>query len=107
MPVSPQGSDEALQVTFFDAHGDAKNTVSYTRAELDVHLRLAYACTIHKAQGCEFKAVVVVLSVEHMVGGACTSHVLQARWTHARTHGELLYLAAHSSGCRFILEVHT
>eukprot|EP00041_Stephanoeca_diplocostata_P028152 m.788111 g.788111 ORF g.788111 m.788111 type:complete len:958 (+) comp23313_c0_seq1:289-3162(+) len=60
------GSDEALQVTFSDAHGDAKNIVSYTRAELDVHLRLAYACTVHKAQGCEFKAVIVVLSVEHM-----------------------------------------
>lgn len=38
--------------------------VSYTRSELD-EIMLAYAATVHKAQGSEFSCCIVVLSTQH------------------------------------------
>jgi exodeoxyribonuclease V alpha subunit len=40
--------------------------VSYPQEDLD-ELALAYACSIHKSQGSEFPAVVVVLHTQHFV----------------------------------------
>jgi exodeoxyribonuclease V alpha subunit len=40
--------------------------VAYEESELD-QLTLAYACTIHKSQGSEFKAVVLALAKSHFV----------------------------------------
>lgn len=42
---NPQGSAEALQVSF----GDGR-VVSYAAHEIDDHLLLAYASTVHKSQ---------------------------------------------------------
>jgi exodeoxyribonuclease V alpha subunit len=50
--------DRSLVVTF-----DGR-PVSYESAELD-ELVLAYACTIHKSQGSEYPAVVVLLHTQH------------------------------------------
>lgn len=61
------GIVEALDVTEgtlrvrFDGHGE---TVKYERGDLDT-LALAYAITVHKSQGSEYPAVVVVLSTQH------------------------------------------
>lgn len=43
--------------------------MSYTRDEIDANLCLAYACTVHKAQGSEYDAVVIVLDSDqnHML----------------------------------------
>ena len=43
-----------------------ERTVSYDWADLD-EISLAYACSIHKSQGSEFPAVVVVLHTQHFV----------------------------------------
>ena len=61
----PQGGLEAIEVTFATALGNERK-ITYSRHELDQQLVLAYATTIHKAQGCEYEAVVVVLSTEQM-----------------------------------------
>jgi exodeoxyribonuclease V alpha subunit len=57
---------EALQVTFSNIRG-ASRVVSYSHSELDEHLTLSYATTIHKSQGCEYPAVVVVLSTDQIL----------------------------------------
>lgn len=43
--------------------------MSYTRDEIDANLCLAYACTVHKAQGSEYDAVVILLDSDqnHML----------------------------------------
>jgi exodeoxyribonuclease V alpha subunit len=46
--------------------GLASREVTYGRGDLD-ELTLAYACTIHKSQGSEYPAVVVVLLTSHFV----------------------------------------
>jgi exodeoxyribonuclease V alpha subunit len=56
--VDEQG--QALTVSFDD------RTVSYDWQDLD-GITLAYACSIHKSQGSEFPAVVVVLHTQHYV----------------------------------------
>jgi exodeoxyribonuclease V alpha subunit len=43
-----------------------ERTVRYESADLD-QLSLAYACSIHKSQGSEFPAVVIVLHTQHYV----------------------------------------
>jgi exodeoxyribonuclease V alpha subunit len=43
-----------------------ERSVQYESAELD-QLSLAYACSIHKSQGSEFPAVVIVLHTQHYV----------------------------------------
>jgi exodeoxyribonuclease V alpha subunit len=45
---------------------DAERVVTYERGDLD-ELTLAYACTVHKAQGSEYPAVVVPLLTTHFV----------------------------------------
>lgn len=55
---------KAVDVTFRGVHGDTR-TVTYTLAELEANLALAYACTIHKSQGSEYDAVVLVLDMTH------------------------------------------
>lgn len=57
---------ESLQVTFSNARGKSR-VISYSHSELDEHLTLSYATTIHKAQGCEYPAVVVVLSSDQLM----------------------------------------
>jgi exodeoxyribonuclease V alpha subunit len=58
--VSVNGEEEGLVVGF-----DGRE-VPYEGAELD-ELTLAYACTIHKAQGSEYPAVVVPMLTSHFV----------------------------------------
>ena len=58
--------EEALRVNFQIIKMGVK-TVSYTRGEVHENLRLAYACTVHKSQGCEYKVVVIVLSMDQSV----------------------------------------
>lgn len=41
-----------------------ENVVTYTKDDLD-DLQLAYATTIHKAQGCEYDTVIIPLSFQH------------------------------------------
>ena len=53
-------SSKTLSVSFDD------RTVEYVGDELD-ELTLAYACTIHKSQGSEYPAVVVVLDSSHFI----------------------------------------
>jgi exodeoxyribonuclease V alpha subunit len=53
---------QAVVVRFED--GEGSRELKYELAELD-QLALAYACTIHKAQGSEFPAVVVAVAREH------------------------------------------
>ncbi len=60
--VSPE--DNTLTVQFDDADGTRK--VTYERDRLK-ELRLAYATSIHKSQGSEYPAVVVVLLSQHFV----------------------------------------
>lgn len=55
-----RGTPEALHVRFTSGR-----VISYTHAELDEKLTLAYATTIHKAQGCEYPAVVIPMFMEH------------------------------------------
>jgi exodeoxyribonuclease V alpha subunit len=43
-----------------------ERSVQYEAADLD-QLSLAYACSIHKSQGSEFPAVVIVLHTQHYV----------------------------------------
>ena len=57
---------ESLQITFSNARGKSR-VVSYSHSELDEHLTLSYATTIHKSQGCEYPAVVVVLSSDQLM----------------------------------------
>jgi exodeoxyribonuclease V alpha subunit len=53
--------DEAARELVVDFEGKA---VAYEFGELD-ELTLAYALTIHKAQGCEYPAVVIPLHTQH------------------------------------------
>jgi hypothetical protein len=60
---SSEKEKKAVQVTF--ATGDGKSReVWYSREEIDANLCLAYACTVHKAQGSEYDVVVIVLDTE-------------------------------------------
>jgi exodeoxyribonuclease V alpha subunit len=54
--------ERSLTVTFPDPSGDRQ--VAYSQEELG-QLQLGYATTVHKAQGSEYRAVVVVLSSQH------------------------------------------
>ncbi len=60
------------QVTAVDPEGGAlavlfgENQVTYLRGELD-QLELAYALTVHKSQGSEFPAVVLVVHTSHYI----------------------------------------
>ena len=58
--VALDKSERKLTVQF-----DGRNVV-YTEAELD-ELTLAYATSIHKSQGSEYKAVIVLLLTQHFV----------------------------------------
>lgn len=60
--VSPE--ENTLTVQFDDADGTRK--VTYEKEQLK-ELRLAYATSIHKSQGSEYPAVVVVLLSQHFV----------------------------------------
>jgi len=57
------GVDEEERKLIVDIEG---NPVSYTPADID-ELVLAYAISIHKSQGSEYKAVVIPLNTEHFV----------------------------------------
>ena len=54
--------DRALTVSFPDPAGERE--VAYSQDELR-QLQLGYATTVHKAQGSEYRAVVLVLSAQH------------------------------------------
>jgi len=54
--------DETLVVDFVDAQGT--NAVIYEFADMD-ELTLAFSCSIHKAQGSEYPAVVLALHTQH------------------------------------------
>ena len=54
--------DRAATVTFPDPSGERE--VPYSQEELR-QLQLGYATTVHKAQGSEYRAVVLVLSAQH------------------------------------------
>lgn len=52
--------DEIVEILFDDGH-----TSYYTFSEVNEFLILAYAISIHKSQGSEFKALIVVISSEY------------------------------------------
>lgn len=56
--------ENACLTVEFDAGGAAARTVQYEWSEVD-ELQLAYAITVHKAQGAEYPATVVVLLAQH------------------------------------------
>eukprot|EP00037_Helgoeca_nana_P022685 m.233043 g.233043 ORF g.233043 m.233043 type:complete len:917 (-) comp26078_c0_seq1:22-2772(-) len=58
---------KAVDVTFRSSTDGDHRKVSYTFAELESNLVLAYACTIHKSQGSEYDAVVIALDMNHGV----------------------------------------
>jgi exodeoxyribonuclease V alpha subunit len=59
--ISSNDGDTAVRVDF----GDGR-LVEYDTQELDL-LELAYACTVHKSQGCEYQSVIVNLQTQHYI----------------------------------------
>ena len=55
------GDDACVSVDF----GDGR-IVEYEPQELDL-LELAYACTVHKAQGAEYQSVIISLQTQHYI----------------------------------------
>ena len=55
------GDDACVRVDF----GDGR-VVEYEPQELDL-LELAYACTVHKAQGAEYRSVIINLQTQHYI----------------------------------------
>jgi len=75
------GSEDGFLVIDFDGE-----IVTYTQGELD-ELALAYATTVHKAQGSEFPTVVLVVATQHYI--MLHRNLLYTGYTRAR---ERLYL---------------
>eukprot|EP00040_Diaphanoeca_grandis_P031632 m.189671 g.189671 ORF g.189671 m.189671 type:complete len:875 (-) comp32382_c0_seq2:69-2693(-) len=92
-------ASEALQVEFTDSNGNARTPISYTQDELDKNLMLAYACTIHKSQGCEFKAVVIVLSCDQMI--MLRRSLLYTAITRGR---QAVYVVGQESAVKFAIQ---
>ena len=61
--VQEADSDDPNQVTLFVDFGDGVE-IKYDKENI-AELTLAYACTVHKSQGSEYKAVVMILSKDH------------------------------------------
>jgi exodeoxyribonuclease V alpha subunit len=58
--ISRVSDDDSLSVTFQDSE------VEYTTSNLE-EIQPAYCMSIHKSQGCEFKAVVIPISTQHYI----------------------------------------
>lgn len=59
--ITGEPADAVVRVDF----GDGR-IMEYEHSDLDM-LDLAYACTVHKSQGAEFKSVIINLQCAHAV----------------------------------------
>jgi exodeoxyribonuclease V alpha subunit len=89
LPEDAEEDEEGEERLVVDFEG---NRVAYTRADLD-QLVLAYACTVHKAQGSEYRGIVLLPVVrQHYV--MLQRNLLYTAITRAREHAVLVGQAA-------------
>lgn len=70
-----------VDVSFEDAYF-GERIVSYTAREAREQLELAYAITIHKSQGSEYKAVIIPFTREHKF--MLKRNLVYTAWTRAK-----------------------
>jgi len=69
-------------------HGTVPRLVQFPFAKIKEHLRLAYACTVHKCQGLEFEMIVMPITMS--LGGQLQRNLLYTAITRAKKKAVLV-----------------
>ncbi|MFC4236132.1 ATP-dependent RecD-like DNA helicase [Thalassospira xianhensis] len=93
------GKDNSKRILYVDFSG---HTVTYRGGDV-ANLDLAYACTVHKSQGCEFPAVIFVAPQEHR--RSLNRNLLYTGITRARQECILLGSPSAIEGAVHVLDV--
>jgi len=86
--LEPQMRADDTDVVLRVDYPSIPHPVGYTAYEAAGEVTLAYACTIHKAQGSEYPVVVVVLTTQHWI--MCERTLLYTAITRASERGILI-----------------
>jgi hypothetical protein len=62
LDISPRGNPKAMKITFSSQPGFSYGFPTSVKEEGEAALELAYALTVHKAQGSQFKKVILVIA---------------------------------------------